>query len=131
MVIVSILKPAAGYIRLVRNVTDYIKQIYGLPKDLIGAYDNRLLTVLHVVLDLQYTMNPQPVARSPLKTQKQDAGSILFRLSDCKTQGQHTVSTFPSTAGCGRPYDVICYGSILPQFVRSYDTARFRKILSL
>ena len=56
-----------------------------LPEDLIGADDDRLLTVLHVVFDLQYTMNPQPVARSPLKAQQQDTGSILFRLSDCKT----------------------------------------------
>jgi len=62
----------------------YAIKSYRLPEDLIGAHDDRLLTVLHVVLDLQYTMNPQPVARSPLKAQQQDTGSILFRLSYCK-----------------------------------------------
>jgi len=69
-----------------RTTNIYKKTTVYLPEDLIGAHDDRLLTVLHIVLDLQYTMNPQPVARSPLKTQQQDARSVLFRLSDWKNK---------------------------------------------
>ena len=57
-------------------------------------------------------MNPQPVARSPLKAQQQDAGSILFRLSDCKTQEHSNLRAFRRD-GCAGHWDDIGYGSVL------------------
>ncbi|CAG2060327.1 unnamed protein product, partial [Timema podura] len=47
---------------------------------LVGAHDDRLLTVLHVIFDLQYAVDPQPVPRPSLQPQQQDARTILFRL---------------------------------------------------
>ena len=42
-----------GYTCLLRNFQSILnKVIHRLPEDLIGAHDDRLLTVLHVVLDL-------------------------------------------------------------------------------
>jgi hypothetical protein len=41
-----------------KNYKVYLIKSYRLPEDMIGAQDDRLLTVLHVVLDLQYAMNP-------------------------------------------------------------------------
>jgi hypothetical protein len=46
---------------------NYYERKDSLPKDLVCADDDRLLTILHVVLNLQDTMHPQPVAGSPLK----------------------------------------------------------------
>lgn len=45
----------------------YERAAIGLPKDLVCADDDRLLTILHVVLNLQDTMDPQPIARPPLE----------------------------------------------------------------
>lgn len=53
---------------------------------MVGTDNDRLLAILHVVLNLQDTVDPQPVARSPLKTQEQNAGSVLFGLSDCEAR---------------------------------------------
>lgn len=63
---------------------DFTHSIQHLPQHLICADNNRLLTIILTIANLQHNMHPNECARTPLHLHQQNTRSILFRLSDCR-----------------------------------------------